>query len=92
MQSKTICFIANACGMRFALSCGRSRLHLDDQSAHLLMMSENAEGISRLMQSAGRRCVQYINLEYRRSGTLWEGNHKAGLVDSESYLFCMNYA
>ena len=49
---------------------------------HLLMTPENAEGISRVMQSVGRRYVQYINLVYRRSGTLWEGRHKASLVDA----------
>lgn len=59
---------------------------------HLLMTPENAEGISRVMQSVGRRYVQYINLEYRRSGTLWEGRHKASLVDAENYLLsCMRY-
>ncbi len=44
------------------------------------------------MQSVGRRYVQYINFEYQRSGTLWEGRHKASLVDAEHYLFtCMRY-
>ena len=38
---------------------------------HLLMTPENVEGMSRVMQSVGRRYVQYINLEYRRSGTLY---------------------
>lgn len=28
----------------------------------------------------------YINKTYRRSGTLWEGHHKASLVDSDRYL------
>lgn len=59
---------------------------------HLLMTPEDAEGISRVMQSVGRRYVQYINFEYRRSGTLWEGRHKASLVDAETYLLtCMRY-
>lgn len=59
---------------------------------HLLMTPDNPEGISRVMQSVGRRYVQYINREYRRSGTLWEGRHKASLVDAENYLLtCMRY-
>ena len=59
---------------------------------HLLMTPEEAEGISRVMHSVGRRYVQYINFEYQRSGTLWEGRHKASLIDAEAYLFtCMRY-
>lgn len=59
---------------------------------HLLMTPEESQGISQVMQSLGRRYVQYINYEYRRSGTLWEGRHKASLVDAENYLFtCMRY-
>lgn len=60
--------------------------------AHILMTPDNSEGISRVMQSLGRRYVQHINLRYRRSGTLWEGRHKASLIDSERYLLtCMRY-
>ena len=55
---------------------------LMNSHVHLLMTPENVEGISRVMQSVGRRYVQYINLVYRRSGTLWEGRHKASLVDA----------
>jgi putative transposase len=59
---------------------------------HLLMTPRYAAGISRVMQSLGRLYVQYINKEYRRSGTLWEGRHKACIVDAESYLLtCMRY-
>lgn len=59
---------------------------------HLLMTPQRAEGISRVMQSVGRRYVQYINWIYRRSGTLWEGRHKASLVPAEDYLFtCQRY-
>ena len=59
---------------------------------HLLMTPSDAVGVSRVMQSLGRRYVQYINKEYRRSGTLWEGRHKACIVDAENYLLtCMRY-
>jgi putative transposase len=44
------------------------------------------------MQSLVRRYVQYVNLKYRRSGTLWEGRHKASLVEQETYLLvCYRY-
>jgi len=44
------------------------------------------------MQHIGRMYVQYINYNYQRSGTLWEGRHKASLVDAEAYLLkCYRY-
>jgi putative transposase len=56
------------------------------------MTPDTSEGISRVMQSLGRRYVQYINRTYRRCGTLWEGRHKASLVDAEQYLLaCYRY-
>ena len=55
---------------------------------HLLVTPHTPNGVSRLMQSLGRRYVQYVNYTYRRSGTLWEGRFKASLVDSEAYLLC----
>ena len=59
---------------------------------HLLMTPSNAEGISRVMQSVGRRYVRYINTVYGRTGTLWEGRHKASLIDSDAYLMiCHKY-
>jgi len=45
-----------------------------------------------VMQSVGRRYVQYINHCYKRSGTLWEGRHKGSIVDAEDYLLsCYRY-
>lgn len=59
---------------------------------HLLVTPGQPDSISRLMQSVGRRYVQYINYSYKRSGTLWEGRYKASLVQSEEYLLsCMRY-
>jgi putative transposase len=59
---------------------------------HLLLTPIKATSASRMMQSVGRRYVRYINSEYRRSGTLWEGRFKSGLIDSERYLLsCYRY-
>jgi len=59
---------------------------------HLLASTRHAYGLSRMMQHVGRRFVQYINYQYRRSGTLWEGRFRASLVDTESYfLRCCRY-
>lgn len=50
------------------------------------------KGISSMMQSLGRRYVQYVNHRYKRSGTLWEGRYKSSLIDSENYLLtCYRY-
>lgn len=45
-----------------------------------------------MMQSLGRRYVQFINHRYRRSGTLWAGRYKSSLIDSDAYLLtCYRY-
>lgn len=53
---------------------------------HLLCTPRQEGGISRMMQSLGRRYVQYFNFEYHRSGTLWEGRFKSCLVQEQRYL------
>lgn len=59
---------------------------------HLLITPMQDYGISALMQSLGKRYVQFINHTYQRTGTLWEGRYKASLVDSQAYLLtCMRY-
>lgn len=59
---------------------------------HLLLTPQAEAGVSRVMQSLGRRYVQYVNRTYRRCGTLWESRHKASLVDAEQYLLaCYRY-
>ena len=59
---------------------------------HLLATPLQENGLSQLMQALGRRYVRYINHQYHRSGTLWEGRFKSSLVDSDAYLLiCMRY-
>ncbi len=59
---------------------------------HLLVTLEKPEGIAKMMQSIGRRYVQYINRSYRRTGSLWEGRFKSSVVQAEEYLLtCMRY-
>ena len=53
---------------------------------HLLCTPQEEGGVSLMMQSVGRRYVQYFNYQYQRSGTLWEGRYKSCLVQSERYL------
>jgi len=59
---------------------------------HMLVTPMAEHAVSEMMQSLGRRYVRYINKEYMRSGTLWEGRFKSSLIDSEKYLLtCMQY-
>lgn len=59
---------------------------------HLLATPANQQALPRTMQSMGRRYAHYFNRTYHRSGSLWEGRYKAGLVDTERYLLaCYRY-
>lgn len=59
---------------------------------HLLVTQQQASGVSFLMQRLAQRYVRSVNRRYRRSGTLWEGRYKAGLVETDNYLLtCMRY-
>jgi len=81
--------------LKEAAESNRCRVHayvLMTNHVHLLITPMTEHGITHLMQDLGRKFVRYINHTYRRSGTLWEGRYKAGLIDSESYLLtCMRY-
>jgi putative transposase len=59
---------------------------------HFLVTPANDTAASNTMKVVGSRYAQYINKKYRRTGTLWEGRHRASLVQSERYLLtCMRY-
>jgi len=59
---------------------------------HLLITPEGDGGLSRMMQTIGRRYVRYLNARYQRTGTLWEGRFKSSLIESERYfLACSRY-
>lgn len=53
---------------------------------HLLCTPRKPKAISLMMQSVGRRYVQYFNRVYKRTGTLWEGRYKACVIQEERYL------
>lgn len=75
-----------------SLSGGVHAYVLMTKHMHLLLTPEDGEGISRVMRSVERPYVRYVNREYQRSGTLWEGRHKPNLIDAHSYLFiCTSY-
>jgi putative transposase len=59
---------------------------------HFLVTPETETAISNSMKVIGSRYAQYINHNYKRTGTLWEGRHRSSLVQSETYLLrCMRY-
>ena len=59
---------------------------------HLLVTPKIEHGLSRMMQRTSARYVRHINNTYRRTGTLWEGRYKSGLVSSDRYLIvCYRY-
>lgn len=100
-NNRNACFFAEE-DYLFYLEClaeGLRRYHvrlhayvLMTNHVHLLLTPTDETGISRLLQHVGRLYVLYINKTYRRSGTLWEGRHKASLVDAERYLLaCYRY-
>lgn len=59
---------------------------------HFVMTPEQENSIAKVLQSVGRRYVQYFNFTYKRTGTLWEGRYKATPIDTERYLLiCYRY-
>lgn len=73
-------------------SCDVHAYVLMRNHVHLLVTPYTPSGALRLMQSVGRRYVQYVNYTYRRTGTLWDGRFKSSLVESEPYLLaCYRY-
>lgn len=54
---------------------------------HFLVTPSTKTALSNTMKVVGSRYAQYINKTYRRTGTLWEGRHRASLVQAECYLF-----
>ena len=72
--------------------CGLHGYVLMTNHVHLLLTPSAAGAPARLMQSVGRRYVQYINRFYRRIGSLWEGRYKSSLVQAETHLLaCLRY-
>jgi putative transposase len=59
---------------------------------HLLITPSRLGDLAGMMQSIGRNYVNYVNVTYHRTGTLWEGRYKSCLVDAEHHLLmCHRY-
>jgi len=63
-----------------------------DTEAQWLATPATAPALSRAVQALGRRYVSAFNRRHRRTGTLWEGRFRAGLIESERYfLACLRH-
>jgi putative transposase len=59
---------------------------------HLLLTPKNADSCAALMKRIGQLHSQYVNRNYGRTGSLWEGRFRSCIVQSENYaLSCYRY-
>ncbi len=54
---------------------------------HLLVTPKKENSVSKMLQSLGRKYVQYFNQTYERTGTLWEGRYRSTVIEPDEYLF-----
>ncbi len=65
---------------------------LMNNHVHFLVTPQNEDAISNTMRVVGSRYAQAVNKRFGRTGTLWEGRHRASLVQSDRYLLaCYRY-
>lgn len=57
-----------------------------DNEVILLATPADAGGLSRMMQSLGRRYVARFNRRHERSGTLWEGRFRSTVIEAALHL------
>lgn len=100
-NNREACFLSEEC-FQFYLDVLKTALHrynvalhafcLMTNHVHLLMTPVCKQGISNVMKLVGSRYAYFVNKTYNRSGTLWEGRHKASAIDAENYLLkCYRY-
>ncbi len=53
---------------------------------HILATCGDVDSISRTMRVVGSTYALYINQKYQRTGTLWEGRHRASVIQSSRHL------
>jgi len=59
---------------------------------HLLLEPVTRDGLGKCMKVLAGRYTRYINREYRRTGTLWEGRFKSSPIQADEYLLaCCRY-
>lgn len=59
---------------------------------HLLLEPTARDGLGKFMKVVAGRYTRYINREYERTGTLWEGRFKSSPIQADAYvLACCRY-
>jgi putative transposase len=57
---------------------------------HLLVTPQSNQALGRLMQGIGRAYGRHFNARHGRTGTLWEGRFRSGLLQPDKHLLdCM---
>jgi putative transposase len=81
--------------LREAAAMNQVAIHayaLTENEVMLLATPGDASGLSRMMQSLGRRYVAGFNRRQGRSGTLWDGRFRATVIEAEHYFAaCLCY-
>ena len=75
--------------LREAATANQVAIHayaLTDSEVTLLATPGAVNGLSRMMQSLGRRYVIWFNRRHGRTGTLWEGRFRATVIEAERLL------
>lgn len=82
----------SACIRQARFGCRLHAYVLMSNHVHLLLTPCEVGALSRLMHTFARNHAGLFNGRHGRTGTLWEGRYKAGLVDSGRYfLACSRY-
>jgi putative transposase len=65
---------------------------LMENHTHLLLTPHTEQGVAKVMQILGHCYTQYFNMQYGRTGTLWEGRYRATVLEPDTYLLkCYQY-
>ncbi|WOH38938.1 transposase [Thalassotalea fonticola] len=65
---------------------------LMENHIQLLLTPSCNKGIASLIQYISSSYVRYMNKKYQRSGSLFQGRHKASIIDADNYLLaCMRF-
>lgn len=94
-NNREACFI-EPCNYRFYLelwkeACMRYGVSMHayclmTNHVHLLATPTQKTSISNASKLVGSRYAQYINKQYQRTGTLWEGRHRSSLVQADELI------
>jgi putative transposase len=100
-NNREACFLSEDCYQLYLelLKEQLSRYHVSlhayclmTNHTHLLMTPDCEQGISNVMKVVASRYAYFVNKQYKRSGTMWEGRHKSSAVDTVNYLLkCYRY-